>query len=296
MQIACPSCQKQLRVPDTAIGKRVKCPVCATTFQVGEAAVEHIQAYPAPPVAKTSRPVRPPAMDDDEDAERLPRRARRRGDEDEELDESDERLPRRARGRRDDDDDFDDDERTSPRARRRRDDDDFDEDDSDDYKPRRSQALRKAKAAGIWFIIAGILTLTMIALNIGSTLYVNARLGDVGRNAGEKVGRNAGLFGCGAIAVTGAIFQFLASASLRSFQQKGRVTTAIVFGFIFGALFGIGLVINLSLIAQVPAGWMRGLVWVTIIFGGTTSAFNLFAAINGIITLNNRAVRKRFRR
>ena len=32
IQIACPTCQRQLRVPDNLIGEMVKCPSCQNTF------------------------------------------------------------------------------------------------------------------------------------------------------------------------------------------------------------------------------------------------------------------------
>ena len=105
-----------------------------------------------------------------------------------------------------------------------------------------------------------------------------------------------GLFGCGVVAVLSAIYQFLASAGLRSFQGKGRVVTAIVFGFFFGILFGIGLLINLALVSRVPPGWLSTLVWMTILLGSLTATANLLAAIMGILALNKPAISRAFRR
>src|SRR5262245_43806608 len=53
MLIFCPECQRQLRVPDSAAGKSVKCPACAKVFAAGTGTSgEQIQApmpkYPAP--------------------------------------------------------------------------------------------------------------------------------------------------------------------------------------------------------------------------------------------------------
>jgi predicted Zn finger-like uncharacterized protein len=86
--ISCPSCQKQLKVPDELIGKAVKCPGCKQTFtaQAGgmpEAAEEAVQEPPR------RRPAPPP-----EDEEEAPRRPARRAAEDEE----EERPSRRRRG------------------------------------------------------------------------------------------------------------------------------------------------------------------------------------------------------
>lgn len=54
MLIFCPDCQRQLRVPDSAAGKQVKCPACAKIFAAGTGTSgEQIQApmpkYPAAP-------------------------------------------------------------------------------------------------------------------------------------------------------------------------------------------------------------------------------------------------------
>ena len=54
--VACPQCERKLKVPDTLLGKRVKCPGCQTTFTAAAAA----KAAPAKPA-----PRRP--MDDDDD-------------------------------------------------------------------------------------------------------------------------------------------------------------------------------------------------------------------------------------
>jgi predicted Zn finger-like uncharacterized protein len=45
--IHCPSCNRELRVPDELLGKKVKCPACSTTFTASVAGPE---AAPPPPV------------------------------------------------------------------------------------------------------------------------------------------------------------------------------------------------------------------------------------------------------
>ncbi|GEM_PF-5888199 len=71
MLIFCPECQRQLRVPDEAAGKRVQCPSCQKVFAAGSATTgEEIQAPPAPrPTASAP----PPETFDEE----LPRRSSR---------------------------------------------------------------------------------------------------------------------------------------------------------------------------------------------------------------------------
>ena len=82
--IPCPSCQRELRVPDQLIGKLVKCPACSTTFTAS-------LSEPSPPVdaeteQQTYRPQQEPPLEDvpeepgqgEEDYEPRPLRSRRR--------------------------------------------------------------------------------------------------------------------------------------------------------------------------------------------------------------------------
>lgn len=93
IQITCPSCSRQLRVPDDLVGKYVKCPSCDKTFTASAEAGGPTQEY---------APEAPP-----------PRRALN----DEGHKQAEEPPPRPPRPRRDDDDDFDDD-RPMRRSRR----------------------------------------------------------------------------------------------------------------------------------------------------------------------------------
>ncbi len=65
MLIACPSCQRQLNVPDHAAGKQVRCPVpdCGTVFYVPAAAPPPVAAAPPAPArpAAPAKPVTRPA-------------------------------------------------------------------------------------------------------------------------------------------------------------------------------------------------------------------------------------------
>src|SRR5579859_831742 len=78
IQVSCPSCQRQLRVPDTLLGQRVKCPSCEATFDASEApppADRYRETVESPvrPRADDEPPSRPrprlndPYDDDDED-------------------------------------------------------------------------------------------------------------------------------------------------------------------------------------------------------------------------------------
>src|SRR5262245_43490121 len=69
MLIACPSCQRQLRVPEEAAGRQVQCPSCQKVFTADSAtAGEAIQAPPAP------LPAAPSQFHDASEDDRLPRR------------------------------------------------------------------------------------------------------------------------------------------------------------------------------------------------------------------------------
>ena len=78
--VPCPKCGTNLRVPDDAVGKRVKCSKCATAF-VAEPPAEGagVQAAPPEPPASPRKRPRPRDEEDDED-EYDERRFRRRDD------------------------------------------------------------------------------------------------------------------------------------------------------------------------------------------------------------------------
>jgi predicted Zn finger-like uncharacterized protein len=93
-QVRCPSCNATLRVPETLLGKNVKCPKCQNTFLAemeGQTQAEEIVQEPA----RVAR--RPPSREEEEEEVSVrPRgRAAEREDEEEEYEE----RPRR-RGRR----------------------------------------------------------------------------------------------------------------------------------------------------------------------------------------------------
>ena len=78
MQLFCPSCQRQLRVPENAAGKQVQCPACQKIFTAGdETTQQQIQA----PRLPRQMPVAPPPDDSFEDLPR-PRRVRHEDDAD----------------------------------------------------------------------------------------------------------------------------------------------------------------------------------------------------------------------
>src|SRR5438445_13406693 len=94
--ITCPDCGRKLRVPDTLVGKKVKCPDCNTKFTGG---------ITTAPAGKTGAPARSKPRDDEDDR---PKKSSRRDDDDRPRSrdrDDDEDYPRRRRPDYDEDDD-----------------------------------------------------------------------------------------------------------------------------------------------------------------------------------------------
>src|SRR5262249_16936769 len=128
---ACPSCGRQLRVPDDLLGCMVKCPACAHNFAAPA-------NEPAPSARRSA-----PASDRRDDE---PRPTRRRFAEEEDQDRS---SPQGRGG--DADDDYEDDD--VPRIRRR------------DEKPGKVQAIGTMMLiGGIWALAHGIIGGILLAL------------------------------------------------------------------------------------------------------------------------------------
>lgn len=72
--ITCPSCQKSLQVPETASGKKVRCPACKDVFQVSPPPQVEEAIAPAAPQRAALRRGPPPVPSEDEDDDRPPRR------------------------------------------------------------------------------------------------------------------------------------------------------------------------------------------------------------------------------
>ena len=86
MTVACPHCDANLKMPDTAAGKTVKCPKCSKPFAAPEAE--------SPPMAKMANPSKPKVLDA-ESVARPSRRSRPQIVEDD--DDFEDERPRRKR-------------------------------------------------------------------------------------------------------------------------------------------------------------------------------------------------------
>jgi len=96
-QVRCPSCSAALRVPDSLLGKNVKCPKCQTTFVAEGEELAHPKGIVQEPTPAVTRPQLPTSDED------LPREDER-DEQDERYYESEEHYqedrPRRGRRRR----------------------------------------------------------------------------------------------------------------------------------------------------------------------------------------------------
>jgi len=328
MQIACPECHKQLKVPETAAGKKVKCPGCGEIFQALEEIAEEIQTEtpakrprPAPPPVVEEDDERPRRRRDEEDEEPPPRSRRRRTDDDDEEGEEDIREGRRETRRPRDEEDAVEEEESGRSGRRRRREEEDEEEDYDD-RPRRKRrpveedqdydseagrkrARRHGKAAALWFLLAAIATLVLLAFNTIVGIYVLSKLPDqlvpnaqIAAQVATTVKWTliAALLGCGVVEIIAVIFEFLARSSLTSLRGKGKVITAIVFAFILGTTYAIRAVRDVIAVVQPVAFMPKILTIVLIVLAAAAAFFSLFAAIKAIVTLNNLDVKKAFRR
>lgn len=116
ISVACPECEKRLKVADTVAGKKIRCPACKAVVAVPDAD-DFVEPDEDVGITET-----PPAK------KRLPARKLRDDDEEE----------RRPKARKSRDDDAEDDEDRRPKSRRRRDDDE----DEEEHGPRKKKVRR----------------------------------------------------------------------------------------------------------------------------------------------------------
>lgn len=132
MFIRCTTCNTKIRTPDSAAGKRVKCPKCATMLDVPkeDAPPDTGVTVVAPPPAVAAAP--PP----------VPKKP-----------------PPWAAKKDDDDDEEEDDRKRPPKKKRSR---DRDDDDTDRYgEPRRSTPANQTNGAAVASMILGIIGVAM---------------------------------------------------------------------------------------------------------------------------------------
>lgn len=240
MLVQCPHCSKQLNVPDTAAGKKAKCPGCNQVFDI--AAPTAVAA--APPVPRPAPPPPPPPARGDaiEDDDRL-----RRRDRDDDYD--DDRGRRRRRDEDDDDrprsrrdDDYDDD-----RPRRRDRDDDYD----DDRGRRRGSGVKSGGVTGVGVmgIVLGSLDLLLGLCMLIGVLFIG---GEGGRGGAFAI---PGFGGAMAIMVIVTLIilawgamAISAGVGILNRRNWARITMLVVgaLGAVAGLIFLLGAIGSLS--------------------------------------------------
>jgi predicted Zn finger-like uncharacterized protein len=74
----CPDCEQRLHVPDSALGRTVKCPKCGTAFRASEVAPPR-RVTAAAPVGPGRRPRRDEDFEEESEERDRPHRRRRGG-------------------------------------------------------------------------------------------------------------------------------------------------------------------------------------------------------------------------
>jgi hypothetical protein len=240
MLVKCPNCGKQLNVPDTAAGKKAKCPGCANIFEVmASSAVAAAPPAPKPP---------PPPIREDVEEDRPRRRVRDEEDEDD-------RPRRRPRDEEDDDD--------RPR-RRSRDEDDEDEDFDDQPRSRSRSGSGSSNGSitsvGIISIVLGsLITLGSLCVLLGG-IFVAAAANDI-KNMPNVQNANAGV---GLLALGGFIViligiavlllgvgQIMGGVGILRRRQWGRILILVIGGFYI--LFALNAVWSIIQLLGLPA-------------------------------------------
>lgn len=148
ISVLCPSCDAQVNAPDSAAGKRAKCPKCHELMILPGGESETVEE-PVP--KRTSRRV-----DEDDESDRPRRSSRSRRDEEDDFEDDD--RPR-SRRRNDVEDDYED-TRPSRRSRRREDEDD----EVGDVRPRRRKRSKASAGPPVGLLIGGGIGLLLVVV------------------------------------------------------------------------------------------------------------------------------------
>jgi predicted Zn finger-like uncharacterized protein len=96
--ISCPSCSKQLKVPDELIGRNVKCPGCKETFTAQAGGSLSKSGSSREEIAEKPRKKAAPPPEEEEEEDEAPRKVakRRQDDEDDDVDDRPSKRRRRS--------------------------------------------------------------------------------------------------------------------------------------------------------------------------------------------------------
>jgi hypothetical protein len=257
MLVPCPSCTKPLHVPDSALGKKAKCPACAAIFDVVARAAVGVT------------PLVPPRRDDSEGHTR-PRGRRPRHDDD--YDEA----PRRDR----DDDDRPSRRRGAGSAQRMAD----------------SVAtwLKLAAFLLIGYFVIGLIHSYLYAAGLMNVAFgfgnMRINMGGLGPSpAGAMmIGFAVGLV----IYVPCLVFMFIGAGKVVQMSGRGFVLAALIIAIVLGGLLALGAVVELINMASLFVTFFQPIHVVAEI---GTSAVLLIAGIKGLSTIGRPAMRDAFR-
>jgi predicted Zn finger-like uncharacterized protein len=237
--IRCPSCPRQLRVPDDLLGQEVKCPSCGVVFTASDSAEP--AAPPPIPKAEEPRPV-PPAENGDPDkvTERPdtappPRTSRVEDDEERRPrdDDEDEGRYRRRWSRNDDEDEYGD----RPRRHRH----------GEGLESVRSRVSGPATA----LTVTGGIALGLSVLSLCGNVFLTAL---DGHNRGGRGPEDAflGIFGA-VIGVAWGGFVIAGARKMKNLESYGMAMAAAIVAMLpcngcclLGLPFGIWALVVLS--------------------------------------------------
>jgi len=297
MIVTCPSCKRQLNVPDNAGGKQVRCPICQGVFAVSVSAApaavpaaapppsapapkaphQQVQANP-PPAARASPPSPPPEQVQTKPPAPPPL------PENVELEEE---LPRR-------------------RPREQRDELDFDDRDADYERPRERPRYLPTTGTIVWLYVAfGVDVFLAVLLLVGPLVSASAA-GGGGPGPGDRGATMAGGFICFSVFMALSPFVLLAAIFLGKLTNRGLVITGGVMAIIIGSLasiFGVILLIAIAGVAGMAAGAghvrvpaiLYIILYATLIFYILVALVNFVAGIKALVTVANPQVKDRFR-
>jgi predicted Zn finger-like uncharacterized protein len=221
--IRCPSCPRQLRVPDDLLGQQVKCPSCGAVFT----ASEDMGADDTPPPQGEVAAPEPSLPDDDtEEVTERPRGV----------------LPRRSRVR--------------PRYERRAEEDEEDDGDDDD-RPRsggyrRSRAAARSRVSGpatALTVTGGLaLALSLVSLCLQFVITANGR-GPADARAERLLG---GVIGA-VLGIAWGLFVVLGARKMKNLESYGMAMAGTIVAMLpcngcclLGLPFGIWALVVLS--------------------------------------------------
>src|ERR1043166_9877747 len=189
--IQCPSCGRKLSVPDSVVGKRVKCPYCGVTFEAARPAEELIQAEPEEVFGiQPDEPPRVPLARDEIERHSSRSESRRSRDDAEDDDDRPRRRPR-----------YDDEEEERPRRRRRR----GYEDEEDEYGVRHKEAHRSVLVLTLGLVSLFVWCCPLAGWIVGGIALnmANSDLDQMARNRMDDSGRGMTMAGkiCAIVAV-----------------------------------------------------------------------------------------------